>query len=56
MIPIDIALIEKAKHADVFLREGDVVRVPKSTGKSVLYEVWGIFKGIFTFTYDLKGG
>ncbi len=56
VIPIDIALIEKAKHADVFLREGDVVRVPKSTGKSVLYEVWGIFKGIFTFTYDLKGG
>jgi len=56
VVPLDIASIEKAKRADVFLREGDVIRVPVSGSKSAAYELWSIFRGIFTFTYNLNGG
>lgn len=53
VVRLDVARIERGKDPDVFLREGDVLRVPHSRGKTVLTELWDVVRGVFTFTYRL---
>ena len=53
IVRLDVIRIERGKEPDIFLREGDVVRVPESIGKNVAQELWGVFRGVFTFTYRL---
>jgi polysaccharide export outer membrane protein len=54
IVRLNVARIECGKDPDLFLREGDVLRVPESLGKNILTELWGVVRGIFTFTYRLN--
>jgi polysaccharide export outer membrane protein len=53
VISLDLLAIERGKQQDVFLQEGDVLHIPDSPTLIAISEIWGIFKGIFTFTYRL---
>jgi len=55
-LTLDIPGVEAGTAPNLYLRDGDVVSVPESSGKAVLSELWEIFRGIFTFTYRLDGG
>jgi len=52
-LPLDITRIERGKAPNLYLREGDVLNVPESAAKTVLAEIWDVFRGVFTFTYRL---
>lgn len=53
IIKLNIVRIEKGKSPNIYLCEGDVLRVPQSPTLSIISEIWSIFRGIFTFTYRL---
>lgn len=50
---IDLVAIENGKSPNLYLRGGDVLQVPQSSGLTALSEAWDVFRGIFTFTYRL---
>lgn len=52
-LKLNMARIERGKESNIFLRDGDVLNVPESVGKSIVSELWGVVRGIFTFTYRL---
>lgn len=53
VVRLNIPGIEQGRIADITLREGDVIHVPEHAGLLALDELWGVFRGIFTFTYRL---
>jgi len=53
VIQLDITRIEQGRIPDILLRKDDVLRVPQSAGQTVAAELWGVIRGIFTFTYRL---
>lgn len=53
VVPLNLTSIERGQAANFFLREGDVVNVPESPGKTIAWELWNVVRGIFTFTYRL---
>jgi polysaccharide biosynthesis/export protein len=53
IMPLNLTSIERGEAPNIFLREGDVLHVPGSVGKTIVGEIWDVFRGIFTFTYRL---
>lgn len=53
LLPVNLSAIEAGEAPNVYLRAGDVLQVPQSSGLVALREVWNVFTGIFTFTYRL---
>ena len=56
IIRLNMKRIERGLDINPFLHENDVLHVLESTGKTVLSELWGVVRGIFTFTYRLDSG
>jgi len=53
VVPVDVKAIERGEAPNFYLREGDVLHVPESSSKALVSELWGVLRGIFTFTYRL---
>jgi polysaccharide export outer membrane protein len=53
-LSLDFPEIEDGKAPNVYLRDGDVLNVPESAGLIAVNVLWEVFRGIFTFTYDLN--
>lgn len=53
-VPVDVAMVERGEQADLYLRGGDVLHVPESSGKKVVYDLWDALRSVFTFTYGLN--
>lgn len=45
VLTVDVYSLQKGQREDLFLRENDVVFVPKSGTKTVMYEFWDLVKG-----------
>lgn len=45
IISVDVYAIEKGESEDLYLKENDVILVPKSGGKAFLTEFWDFLKG-----------
>lgn len=56
IIKLNMKRIERGLDVNPFLQENDVLHVPESTGKTLASELWGVVRGIFTFTYRLDSG
>lgn len=50
---VNVARIEAGKDSNIFMRDGDVLRVKESMPKRVFYEMYTFVRGIFTFSYRL---
>lgn len=50
---VNLARIESGRDPNVFLRDGDILRVPESPPKRVFYGILNLVRGLFTFSYRL---
>lgn len=53
VLPVDVDAVHKGKSKDVYLRENDIVIVPKSGAKAFLIELRETVRGIFGFGFSL---
>ncbi|MGQ9645845.1 MAG: polysaccharide biosynthesis/export family protein [Thermodesulfobacteriota bacterium] len=53
VLPVDVNAIHKGESKDVYLRENDIVIVPKSGAKAFLIELRETLKGIFGLGFSL---
>ena len=50
---VNLARIESGRDPNVFLRDGDILRVPESPPKRLFYGILDLVRGLFTFSYRL---
>lgn len=54
MYKINLARIEAGRMPNIYLRDGDVLNLQKSTTMTVLAEIGSFVRGLFTFSYRLN--
>ena len=50
---VNLSRIESGRDPNVFLRDGDILRVPESPPKRVFFGLLNLVRGLFTFSYRL---
>lgn len=51
---VNISRIESGRDPNVFLRDGDILRIPESPSKRVFFGLFNLVRGLFTFSYRLN--
>lgn len=51
---VNLPRIESGRDPNVFLRDGDILRIPESQPKRVFFGLLDIIRGLFTFSYRLN--
>lgn len=50
---VNLSRIESGRDPNVFLRDGDILRVPESPTKRAFFGILNLVRGLFTFSYRL---
>jgi polysaccharide export outer membrane protein len=50
---VNLSRIESGRDPNVFLRDGDILRIPESPPKKLFFGALNLIRGLFTFSYRL---